>query len=209
MKVIKKFIFLAFIFVLSYAAFPQTTHIVQVSNFVFTPANLTIAKGDTVTWVWENGVHTTTSDSTTGVDVWNANIDQSHPTFSFVFSSPGVHHYYCIYHVGIGMKGTITVVQPTAVAVSRQLPANFILEQNYPNPANPSTIINYSLPYGRFITLDVYNTLGIEIKSLVKGYKSAGNHSVIFNADDVPSGVYLYTLRAGKFSKTRKLLVLK
>lgn len=209
MKVIKTFIFFAFILLLSGTTFPQTTHIVQVSNFVFTPANLTIAKGDTVKWVWVSGVHTTTSDSTTGVDVWNANIDQSHPTFSFVFSSPGIHNYYCIYHVSIGMKGTITVAQPTAVAVSKQLPRNFILEQNYPNPANPSTIINYSVPYGRFVTLKVYDALGRKVRTLVKGYKSAGSYSVIFNAEDLPSGVYLYTLQSGHFSKTRKLLILK
>jgi|GEM_PF-3680527 len=91
---------------------PQSNHVVQVSNFIFTPKDLTITLGDTVTWNWVEGTHTTTSDSTAGTNVWNSVIGQSNQEFSFVLKSLGLHRYYCIPHGapgGSGMAGTIQV----------------------------------------------------------------------------------------------------
>lgn len=90
----------------------QTNHIVQVSNFKFTPKDLTISIGDTVTWKWIEGSHTTTSDSTSGVNVWSNPINSTSQQFSFVLKSIGLHRYYCIPHGGpggSGMSGTIQV----------------------------------------------------------------------------------------------------
>ncbi len=86
--------------------------------------------------------------------------------------------------------------------------SNFYLSQNYPNPFNPSTTINYSIPKSSFVTIKVYNILGRKITTLVNAEKLAGNYSVHFNAAKLASGVYIYKINAGKYSKS-KLMILE
>lgn len=88
-------------------------------------------------------------------------------------------------------------------------PAVFSISQNYPNPFNPSTVITFSLPEQALVKLAVYNVLGQEIALLENGIKNAGNYSVIWNADNIPSGVYIYKITAGNFEKTMKMILLK
>jgi hypothetical protein len=97
---------------------------------------------------------------------------------------------------------------PTSVEVVDN-PKNFNLEQNYPNPFNPGTVISYSLPNSSDIKLNVYNTLGQSVKTLVSGYKNAGKYSINFNASDLPSGIYFYKLEAGQFSQIKKMILIK
>ena len=87
-------------------------------------------------------------------------------------------------------------------------PNAFELGQNYPNPCNPATHISYSIPQETVVTLKVFNTLGREIKTLVHAKQMPGEYSVIFTADNLASGIYLYSLHAGNFSDTKKLLLL-
>jgi len=89
------------------------------------------------------------------------------------------------------------------------LPEKTELYQNYPNPFNPSTRIGYQLPASDFVTLKVYDVLGKEVKTLVNERQNAGNHSVQFNAANLPNGVYFYRLQAGNYSAIRKILLLK
>jgi len=86
---------------------------------------------------------------------------------------------------------------------------SFILEQNYPNPFNSSTIIKYSIPVSSFVTLKIYDVLGNEITSLLSEKKTAGSHSIGFEAGDLPSGIYLYQIVAGNFIQVRKMILLK
>ncbi|MGB5529409.1 MAG: M14 family zinc carboxypeptidase [Ignavibacteriaceae bacterium] len=90
---------------------------------------------------------------------------------------------------------------------------NYALEQNYPNPFNPSTVINYSIPADGNVELTVYNILGSEVATLVDEFKEAGNYSVEFSTEDLKSslgsGVYIYTLKSGSFTQTRKMVTLK
>lgn len=88
-------------------------------------------------------------------------------------------------------------------------PTAYRLEQNYPNPFNPSTRIVYSLPAASDVSLNVYNTLGQKVATLVNGYKTAGSYEVDFVADRLSSGVYYYTLEAGQFKATKKMAVVK
>jgi 5'-nucleotidase/UDP-sugar diphosphatase len=85
----------------------------------------------------------------------------------------------------------------------------FRLHKNYPNPFNPSTRIAYELPVGSRVSLKVYNTLGQEVATLVNGENPAGRHEVVWDASDVPSGVYFYRLEANGSSAVEKLLLLK
>lgn len=88
-------------------------------------------------------------------------------------------------------------------------PAGFRLMQNYPNPFNPSTVISYDLPDRGYVLLKIYDDLGREVALVVDGVQSAGEHKVTFDAADLPSGLYFYTLRRGTVSITRKMLLLK
>jgi len=89
------------------------------------------------------------------------------------------------------------------------LPAKYSLHQNYPNPFNPVTKISYELPKNGFTVLKVYNLLGREVRTLVNETKNAGRYSVDFNASELSSGVYFYTLRAGDFYETKKMMLVK
>lgn len=88
-------------------------------------------------------------------------------------------------------------------------PAEFSLSQNYPNPLNPTTTISYVLPVGGTVSLKVFSLDGKEVRALVEGNQSAGQHVVEFDARDVASGVYLYRLQLGGFAQTRKLVIVK
>lgn len=86
---------------------------------------------------------------------------------------------------------------------------NYSLDQNYPNPFNPTTIINYNIPAQGKVTLKIFNVLGKEVSVLVDREQSPGNYSVNFNGAGLPSGIYLYELRANNFVQAKKMLLLK
>jgi hypothetical protein len=88
-------------------------------------------------------------------------------------------------------------------------PSTFTLEQNYPNPFNPTTTIKYSIPFSEFVTLKVYDVLGNEVATLVDEQKLAGSYEIVFNATNLSSGMYLYTLKAGGYTQTKKLILMK
>lgn len=88
-------------------------------------------------------------------------------------------------------------------------PTQFSLEQNYPNPFNPATIIKFSLPQKSFVSLKIFDVLGKEVQILVEEEKSEGTYEVTFDAANLPSGVYFYTMQTDNFLSTKKLIVLK
>lgn len=89
------------------------------------------------------------------------------------------------------------------------IPDKFELTQNYPNPFNPSTTINYSLPERSFVSIKVFDMLGREVALLVNGDKEAGYYKADFNASDLSSGIYYYTIKAGQYSATRRMVLMK
>ncbi len=88
-------------------------------------------------------------------------------------------------------------------------PADYNLSQNYPNPFNPTTLIKYSLSEKNQVTIKIYNVLGSEVAVLVNEVKPAGSYEVNFNASGLSSGVYYYTISAGKFNVTKKMILMK
>jgi hypothetical protein len=104
-------------------------------------------------------------------------------------------------------KATNLLVSVTPV--SRNIPESFSLKQNYPNPFNPTTIISYSLPASSDVTLKVYDELGKEMMTLVDAKQNAGIYDVKFDGSGLSSGMYFYTIKAGSFSQTKKLMLVK
>lgn len=88
-------------------------------------------------------------------------------------------------------------------------PDNFTIYQNYPNPFNPATSIKFAIPVKSDVVIEVYNLLGQKVATLVNSTLEAGNHQVEFDAKNLSSGVYIYSLRAGDFMNTRKMILLK
>jgi hypothetical protein len=97
----------------------------------------------------------------------------------------------------------------TSVTDESTSPIEYKLAQNYPNPFNPSTKINFSLREEGLVTLKVFNILGQEVATLVNDFKTAGNHSVNFDAGKLSSGIYLYKIDSNGFTQTRKMMLLK
>jgi len=100
------------------------------------------------------------------------------------------------------------------VEVNTDLPANFELKKNYPNPFNPSTTISYSIPKDAFVSLKIYNILGEEVKSLFSGNQKAGFYSSIWNGDNnagskVSSGTYIYMVKYNDWVQSGKMTLLK
>ena len=95
-----------------------------------------------------------------------------------------------------------------------EVPVEFDLNQNFPNPFNPTTTISFSIPMSSNVELKVYNILGRHVRTLVSGNYDAGNYSVVWDATDlngnpVSNGVYFYTIRAADYSVTKKMLFMK
>ncbi len=90
------------------------------------------------------------------------------------------------------------------------LPRKFGLSQNYPNPFNPTTVINYDVPHSANINLDVFNSIGVKVATLVSDSKPAGSYTIQFSANYLSSGMYFYRLSAdGATISTKKMLLIK
>jgi hypothetical protein len=116
---------------------------------------------------------------------------------------------HCAGYIDFGTRTLGKAAAEEFVEPVTRVPADFELEQNSPNPFNPTTNISFSIPENALVILKVYNTLGEEIQELVRREYTAGRHTVRFNASNLPSGVYFYTFRAGHISISKKMLLVR
>ncbi|HGY55590.1 MAG TPA: T9SS type A sorting domain-containing protein [Caldithrix abyssi] len=120
---------------------------------------------------------------------------------------------------GASLTGTIyfddlRVVKKEAVPVAitekdQSVPVQYELSQNFPNPFNPVTQIRFALPKREQVQIDVYNILGEHVRTLVNEVRNAGRYSIRFDGTHLPSGVYIYTMRAGAYHQTGKMILTK
>ena len=201
--------------IISTSGYSQSLHNVELSNFQFSPDNLTIEVGDTVRWTNVGGTHNVLADDNSFT---RGPAAPAPWTFEHVFTATGNNPYYCEPHGGAGgsgMSGVITVEQPVSVSGNELFVNKFELNQNYPNPFNPTTTIKYSIPTNGIITLRVFNAIGEEVSILANEFKEAGTYDVSFNSGELSSGIYFYRLqvyapgRAGSFVETKKMILLK
>jgi len=97
----------------------------------------------------------------------------------------------------------------SSIGEETAIPFKFHLSQNYPNPFNSATMINYSIAGQSHVRIDIYNILGQLVENLVDEIQEPGNHSLVWNSGKLPSGVYFFRLKAGKFENARKMMLLK
>jgi hypothetical protein len=122
----------------------------------------------------------------------------------------GSAHYFSVGELRVYMNSNVsTEVTPTIA-----IPKEFALQQNFPNPFNPTTSIAYALPRSSFVRITIFNVLGQEVRRLVSGYFDGGTRVAVWDGRDdggenVPSGVYFYRMEVGQFGKTRTMVLLK
>ncbi|MBT4484621.1 MAG: T9SS type A sorting domain-containing protein, partial [Candidatus Latescibacteria bacterium] len=108
------------------------------------------------------------------------------------------------------MNGTPGTENETITGVDETiLPIAFSLGQNYPNPFNPSTTIPFSIPNATRVTIEIYSILGQRVAKILDKNMDTGHYNITFKADDLASGIYFYTIKAGKFFKTKQMMFLK
>ena len=103
-------------------------------------------------------------------------------------------------------KGTTNLV---GIGSNNGIPTGYSLSQNYPNPFNPVTNIQFGLPASSNVHLAVFDMLGQQVSLIANGKYDAGNHSIEYNASNLPSGIYFYTLRTDNFTETKKMMLIK
>lgn len=127
--------------------------------------------------------------------------------FVDVSAQAGQTYTYRLKQIDIG--GAVTYFSPITITAGVTLPGEISLKQNYPNPFNPETSIIYDLPAASAVSLTVFNAAGKLVAQLASGYQPAGQHSLTWNAEALPSGSYLCRLQAAGQIFTRSLVLLK
>jgi hypothetical protein len=89
------------------------------------------------------------------------------------------------------------------------MPNKYELYDAYPNPFNPTTTIKYSLPTDDFVKITIFNSMGKKIKILINQKQNAGYHTISWDAENLPSGIYMYRMESSTFSKVKKCLLVK
>ena len=115
-----------------------------------------------------------------------------------------------VLNYGFTNEGTFIRVKPYTTSISNNnYTVNFSLSQNYPNPFNPVTNIKYEIPVSSFVTVKIYNSLGVQISTIVNENKKQGSYDVNWDGTNFPSGVYFYELSAGEFTERKKMVLVK
>jgi len=97
----------------------------------------------------------------------------------------------------------------TVDELNKSFISEFRLENNYPNPFNPITVIKFYVPEPTFVKLNVFDILGNKIRVLINEEKESGYHKILFDGSALPSGVYFYSLQTSKYSQTKKMILIR
>lgn len=188
----------------------KTTNAGDTWNFKVTP----IQNPTSVTFIDENRGWVAGHSGTTGVIMATANSGTSWTT---QHSVPNNSYWDISFaNINTGWACGVNIVTNTTTGglvftntVSSSVPERFSLKQNYPNPFNPSTKISFDIKSATFASLKVFDMTGKEVKSLVNENIGAGSYEINFNASELNTGVYFYTLKTDEFTETKKMMLIK
>lgn len=204
--------------VLPSIALAQTTHIINQSSLTFSPNDLTINVGDTVRWVRSSGSHTVTNgtgsaDPNVG-NLFDAPLNSSNTTFEFTFTAAGDVPFFCRPHEFANMKGVIRVSDVSGVDDIPKIAA-VQLEVPHPNPFNPRAAIRFTLAEAGPVDLDVFDSRGRRVKTLITGeHRAADTHRIDWDGTTAagsaaPSGTYLFRVRSGTHTQVVKGMLVR
>ena len=177
--------------------------------------------GATLYRVFRNAINNQSSALALGVDWQSSTVYDDYETISnqlyyyWVKAAHNTHDIIYNWHESVYSSPANTGYSPVVDDdINDGLPKNFVLYQNYPNPFNSETIIQYQLPRGSHVVIKVFNQSGHEIKTLVDEESPPGHFTIYWDGKDrfnrdVPSGIYLYMIKAGDFEESRKMLVIR
>jgi photosystem II stability/assembly factor-like uncharacterized protein len=170
-------------------------------NALNSPRGITIDNAGRIYLAGNGGIFRSSND---GQTFENANFTSS--TTPIISSGPKL-----IAGVSGTNSGIWSAFDPgtSVTPLSGAVPENFSLSQNYPNPFNPETSISYAISVKANVKITIYNSLGREVNTPVNEVLSAGNYSIKFNGEGFSSGVYYYTIEAGEFKETKKMILIK
>ncbi len=147
---------------------------------------------------WYNGL------VVSGVNDGHSRVSNRNPSYYRGPQDPNHPYYHLGFRIARNFSSSTGVNETNTV-----LPESFHLSQNYPNPFNPSTMISYQIPADCRVSLNVYDILGNNVKTLVDQYQTKGRYTVTFNAAHSASGIYFYRISAAEYSEVKKMLFLK
>src|SRR6478735_3644928 len=178
---------------------------VNISDFAYTPAQVTIMQGESVTWHWVTGVHPTRSDSNPAA--WATfTLEATNPTFSHVFNTPGTYPYHCQMH-GVSMSGSIVVLaSPTGTKEEQGRTSALNI---YPNPAKDFLKISINQTAGANYEVRITNVIGKTLKTVSNAeIKVKAGNEIVLNVSDLPAGLYFVSLwNKDRIIETRRQIV--
>jgi hypothetical protein len=167
-----------------------------------------VSKWYTINWIGWKLVEWDLSDpSETGSWIGNGSLDGTRYRFDSIQLTYNGTETGTLYFDDLRLeKDIITSIRNPIDAVT---PAKFYLSQNYPNPFNPTTKINYGIPNPGWVKIEIYNSLGQKVSTIIDGYENTGHHSVTFNANHLAAGNYTVTIRYKNQVQVKKMTLLK
>jgi hypothetical protein len=192
---------------------------------VFTPDSLCVGAvvwpdSSTVIVVWGNNPQT--PEEKDGIDVgeqmhfriWRKNVNAEFVQNQVVFSdqshvnSEDTYKENSIYIISL-LTANDKIISASDDRLHDGIPDAFHLHQNFPNPFNPSTVIRYDVAQATHVTIEIFNLIAQRVAVIVDGFHHAGSYEIVFHGDNLPSGVYLYTMSTEDFVKSKRFILLQ
>jgi plastocyanin len=180
---------------------------INVEDFQFDPADITVNVGDEIQWTWDNsaGQHTTTSTTIpTGATSWDHQINSGSPVFSYTVNVPGDYNYVCIFHQSFGMVGHFTVLGTAGINTAASIP---VLSFNKASFQNDELNVSYNIQHNSKIEMRIYDILGKNAGQIFSSYKGEGNYNEHYPLSGLTKGVYFLRLESDGKSLTKKLVI--
>lgn len=200
----KKIYFLLLMIALFSSALVKATKFqIHVTDHGFIPIDFTVNVGDTLLWIWDAGIHTTTSTTTpSDAPTWSAPVDADHATFQYAVMQPGIYTYQCN-HYQAGMTGRFNAVRSTGI---NETEAGMFLKVKA-DPGTDELKVELNTTKSGMLNLGLYNIIGRQIKELASSEQSAGLYQFTYPVADLAKGIYLVRLSIADMDIVRKVII--